>query len=424
MYPGGTLEPESSSRTMSNLKIDAPRLLSRIRALGAVGATPEGGVHRLALGDADRDARDQVVAWMRGAGLDVRVDAIGNIIGTRAGKTGGAPVMTGSHIDSVANGGRLDGAYGVLAGIEVVETLNDAGLETRRPIAVCVFTNEEGARFHPDMMGSLVYAGGMALDEALGTSDGDGVLLGDELQRIGYAGDGPVGAIVPHAFVEAHIEQGPVLEAEEITIGAVEDLQGISWTGIAIAGQANHAGTTPMHLRHDTGYCVGAITSHVREITRRLGGRQVGTVGAIDLQPGLINVIPGGATMTVDLRNTDNEELKTAERLLDEFLDEIRKSEGVTIETDRLARFDPVRFDEDIVGRVESNAAMLDLTCRPMTSGAGHDAQMMARLCPAAMIFVPSAGGVSHNPAEHTDDEDLIAGANVLLHTLLGLAED
>jgi N-carbamoyl-L-amino-acid hydrolase len=408
----------------SNLQIDAQRLLSRIRALGAIGATPEGGVRRLALSDSDRDARNQVVAWMRGAGLDVRVDRIGNIIGTRRGKTDAAPVMTGSHIDSVANGGRLDGAYGVLAGMEVIETLNDAALETKRAITVCVFTNEEGARFHPDMMGSLVYAGGLALDDALGTTDGDGVLLGDELERIGYAGDSPIGHVVPHAFVEVHMEQGPVLETESITIGAVEDLQGISWTGIEITGQANHAGTTPVHLRHDTGYCVGATTAYVRDITRQLGGRQVGTVGAIGLQPGLINVIPGKATMTVDLRNTDNEELKQAERLLDDFLDELRTSEGVTIETERLARFDPVHFDKNIVGRIESNAAMLGLSCRPMTSGAGHDAQMMARLCPAAMIFVPSAGGVSHNPAEHTDDDDLNAGANVLLHTLLGLAED
>jgi N-carbamoyl-L-amino-acid hydrolase len=410
-------------RPDSNLRIDAPRLLSRIRALGAIGATPEGGVRRLALSDADRDGRDQVVAWMRDAGLDVRVDRIGNIFGTRAGRTDGAPVMTGSHVDSVANGGRLDGAYGVLAGIEVIETLNDAALETTRPIAVCAFTNEEGARFHPDMMGSLVYAGGLALDDALDTTDAGGTRLGNELNRIGYAGDTEVGAIIPHAFVEAHIEQGPVLEADAITIGAVEDLQGISWTGIAISGQANHAGTTPMRLRHDTGFCAGAIAFHVREITRRLGEQQVGTVGAIDLQPGLVNVIPGRATMTVDLRNTDNASLKEAERLLEEFLDELATSEGVSIETERLARFDPVRFDESIVARIEDNAAMLGFTSRTMTSGAGHDAQMMARLCPAAMIFVPSVGGVSHNPAEHTEDDDLNAGANVLLHTLLDLTE-
>ena len=422
VYPGCTDKQESSFEPMINLHIDSNRLMSRIDSLGAIGVTPEGGVRRLALSDEDRAARDQVVAWMRSAGLHVEVDRIGNIFGTRTGTEGSAPVMTGSHIDSVANGGKLDGAYGVLAGIEVIETLNDAQIETTHPIVVCAFTNEEGARFQPDMLGSLVYAGGLAVEDALNTSDGDGVLLGDELTRIGYAGDRDVGAIRPHAFVEVHIEQGPVLEAEAISIGAVENLQGISWTGISIAGQANHAGTTPMSLRHDAGYCTGEITSYVREITRQLGAQQVGTVGAISLEPGVINVIPGKSTMTVDLRNTDNEQLKQAEKLLDEFLVKLAASEGVTVNSERVARFDPVRFDDTIVKRIENNAAILSLSSRRMTSGAGHDAQMMARLCPTAMIFVPSVGGVSHNPAEHTHSDDLNAGANVLLHTLLDLA--
>lgn len=407
---------------MSNLHIDTGRLMSRIEALGAIGATPEDGVRRLALSDADRAARDRVVAWMRSAGLRIDIDRIGNIFGIRAGTTQSAPVMTGSHIDSVANGGRLDGAYGVLAGIEVVETLNEAQIETARPIVVAAFTNEEGARFQPDMMGSLVYAGGLAIEEALKVSDADGIVLGDELARIGYAGEAEIGAIRPHAFLELHIEQGPVLEAQAVTIGAVEDLQGISWTRVTIAGQANHAGTTPMQLRHDAGYCAGAITSYVRRITRELGGQQVGSVGVIDLEPGVINVIPGKAFMTVDLRNTDNERLAQAESLLEEFLGALAASEGVAIDWQRLARFDPVRFDESMVQRIEDNAAALGLSCRRMTSGAGHDAQMMARLCPAAMIFVPSVGGVSHNPAEHTEREDLEAGADVLLHTILGLA--
>jgi N-carbamoyl-L-amino-acid hydrolase len=329
--------------------------------------------------------------------------------------------MTGSHIDSVANGGKLDGAYGVLAGLEIVETLNEAEIETMRPIVVCAFTNEEGARFQPDMMGSQVFAGGLAVEDALNASDSDGILLGDELARIGYAGSAYVGAIPPCTYVELHIEQGPVLEAEAITIGAVSKLQGISWTGINITGQANHAGTTPMQLRQDTGYCAAAITSCVREITQRLGGHQVGTVGVTSLEPGVINVIPGKAYMTVDLRNTDNDQLKLSEKLLDGFLEKLAASEGVEIKAERLARFDPVRFDDDIAQRIENNATLLGLSCRRMTSGAGHDAQMMARLCPTAMIFVPSLGGVSHNPAEHTHSDDLNAGANVLLHTLLDL---
>lgn len=423
LYPGGSAELESSLHEMSSLKVNTDRLLSRIATLGAIGATPEGGVRRLALGDADRDARNQVVAWMRAAGLRVDVDTIGNIIGTRKGTTNVAPVMTGSHVDTVANGGRLDGAYGVLSGIEVAETLNDAGLATTRPIAVCVFTNEEGARFQPDMMGSLVFAGGLPLEEALDTRDRDGLRLGDELSRVGYAGETETGSISPHAFVEVHIEQGPVLDREGLTIGAVENLQGISWTRIRIDGEANHAGTTPMGIRHDAGYCVGAIAAHVRELSRTLGGTQVGTVGAIDLQPNLINVIPGDASLTVDLRNTDDGELQRAERMLEVFLETLAESEGVTIETERLARFDPVRFDDSVVRTIEQSAAMLELSCRRMTSGAGHDAQMMARLCPAAMIFVPSIRGISHNPAEDTRDQDLTAGANVLLHTLTELAE-
>ena len=409
---------------MSNLQIDSTRLMSRIEALGAIGATPQGGVRRLALSDADRAARDQLVAWMRSAGLRVAVDRIGNIFGTRAGSKDSAPVMTGSHIDSVANGGKLDGSYGVLAGIEVVETLNDAGIDTMRPIVVCAFTNEEGARFQPDMLGSLVHAGGLGIEDALNTPDGEGVLLGDELARIGYAGDGEIGAIHAHAFVEVHIEQGPVLEAEGITIGAVENLQGISWTGIDITGQANHAGTTPMSLRHDAGYCAGEISSYVREITRQLGGQQVGTVGVLDPVPGLINVIPGKAHITVDLRNSDDERLRQAEKLLAEFMEKLAASEGVEIKTARLARFEPVRFDDAIAERIENNAALLGLSCRRMTSGAGHDAQMMARLCPTAMIFVPSAGGGSQTPAEPTGRADLRAGGNVLLHTLLGLAAE
>lgn len=407
---------------MSSLHIDAKRLLSRIDALGAIGATPEGGVRRLALGDEDRLARDQVVSWMRSAGMKVDIDRIGNIVATRAATGNLDPVMTGSHVDTVANGGKLDGAYGVLAGVEVVETLNDAGIETKRPISICVFTNEEGARFQPDMMGSLVLAGGLSVERALDTRDDDGVRLGDALARIGYAGESALGVHKPHAFVELHVEQGPVLEAEAIAIGAVVSLQGISWTRIRINGEANHAGTTPMRLRHDAGYCAGRIAVFVREITGRVGSEQVGTVGVIDLNPGVVNVIASSAHMTVDLRNTDNEQLTFAEKLLDEFLDDLATSEGVRIETERLARFDPVRFDDAVATSIERNAARLGLSCRRMASGAGHDAQMMARLCPTAMIFVPSIGGISHSPAEHTHSEDLDAGANVLLHTLLELA--
>lgn len=405
-----------------NLAIDIDRLLGRLDRLAEIGAIDGGGCCRLALSDDDKRGRDLVVGWMRELGLDVSIDAIGNIVGLRRSRNGGAPVMTGSHIDTVRTGGRYDGNLGVLAGLEVVEVLNAAGIETERPVAVAVFTNEEGARFAPDMMGSLVYAGGLDLDAALATTGIDGATVGDELRRIGYAGDRAPGQIRPHAFVELHIEQGPILEAEGVTIGAVENLQGISWQEVRIEGQSNHAGTTPMRLRHDAGYCAAAIGQFVRELAADMGGDQVGTVGAIDLHPNLINVIAASATVTVDLRNTDEAKLQEAERRFAGFLSELAEREGVAISTRPLARFEPVTFDAGIAETIGHIAQELEHSTRPMTSGAGHDAQMMARLCPTAMIFTPSVGGISHNPAEHTEPEDLAAGANVLLHTMLALA--
>jgi N-carbamoyl-L-amino-acid hydrolase len=397
-------------------------LMARIDTHAAIGGLESGGVCRIALTDADRQGRDQLVRWMKELGLAVRIDQLGNIFGIRAGKTDTAPVMTGSHIDTVATGGRYDGNYGVMAGLEVVRWLNERQRQTLRPLVVAAFTNEEGVRFMPDMMGSLVHAGGYSLAAALDTIGTDGARLGDELARIGYAGDMPCGAIVPHAYVELHIEQGPVLEAEGLTIGAVEDLQGISWQEISVTGQSNHAGTTPMRLRHDAGYCAAAIAVFVRELARRYGGSQVATVGAIDLHPNLINVIAARATLTVDLRNTDEHTLKRAEAELAAYLLQLEQQEGVAIKTRPLARFEPVVFDARLVRRIEASAHRRGLAHRRMTSGAGHDAQMMARICPAAMIFVPSGYGISHNPKEHTAPADLAQGANVLLDVLLALA--
>ncbi|MBK9604980.1 MAG: Zn-dependent hydrolase [Betaproteobacteria bacterium] len=404
------------------LRIDSDRLLGRLDQLAAIGPIDGGGCCRLALTDADKAGRDQVVAWMREQGLEVSVDCIGNVFGLRRGAEDVAPVMTGSHIDTVATGGRYDGNLGVLAGLEVVRTLAAAGITTRRPLVVAFFTNEEGARFAPDMLGSLVYVGGLALDDALAAVATDGKTLGAELQRIGYAGSAPPGLHRPHAFVELHIEQGPVLAADGITIGAVENLQGISWQEILIAGQSNHAGTTPMRLRHDAGYCAAAITTFMRGLAKEMGGAQVCTVGRIELTPNLINVIASRAKLTADLRNTDEALLQAAEARLAAFLVTLARDEGVTISTRRLARFEPVIFAPAVIERIEAVTTRLGFSQRRMTSGAGHDAQMMARICPAAMIFVPSAGGISHNAAEYTAPADIAAGANVLLHTLLELA--
>ena len=405
-----------------SLRINEARLMARLNELAAIGATADGSCCRLALTDEDKAGRDLVVGWMRELGLDVRVDPVGNIFGRRAGAEDCEPVMTGSHIDTVRTGGRYDGCLGVLGGLEVVRVLNEAGMTTRRPLVVGVFTDEEGARFHPDMCGSLVYAGGLPLDEAYATVGIDGKVLKDELARIGYLGDAPMPLYRPHAFVELHIEQGPVLDIEGITIGAVENLQGISWQEVSITGQSNHAGTTPMRLRHDAGYCAAAIGHFLRALAKEMGGDQVATQGKVDLHPNLINVIAARARVTVDLRNTDEALLAQAESRFAAFLRQLAADEGVTIEAKSLARFGPVIFDKGVADLVARTAARLGHSCRPMTSGAGHDAQMMARIAPTAMIFVPSVKGISHNPAEHTEPAHLAAGADVLLHTLLELA--
>ena len=401
--------------------VDRSRLLDRIAALAEIGPIDGGGSCRLALTDADRDGRDLVVSWMRDLGLRVDVDGIGNVFGTwEVGE--GAPVMTGSHIDTVRTGGRYDGNLGVLAGLQVVETFQQAGLVPPRPICVAFFTNEEGARFQPDMLGSLVHVGGLALEEALDTVAIDGARLGDELDRIGYAGPLPCPGAVPHAFVELHVEQGPVLEAEGFTIGAVTGVQGISWQEVTIAGQSNHAGTTPMRLRHDPAYVAAEITVFLRRLASEFGGNQVCTVGKVDLHPNLVNVVPATATLTLDVRNTDEAVLCDAEARIAAFLEEIAASEGVTITTRRLARFEPVVFDPSVVDLVERTASALGHSVKRLPSGAGHDAQMLARVCPTAMIFTPSARGISHNPAEHTDPDDLVAGADVLARVMWTLA--
>ncbi len=413
---------------LARLRINGERLLQRIRALGELGAIhgPNGepGSARLALTDDDRAGRDLVVTWMRDLGLEVRIDTIGNVIATRAGSNPRAgAVMTGSHIDTVKTGGLYDGNLGVLAGLEVIETLDQAGIVTAHPISVGFFTNEEGARFNPDMMGSLVYCGGMSAEEAYDVVGIDGAKVGDELARIGYLGSTPCPGEAPHAFVELHVEQGPVLEAEGVRFGAVTGVQGISWQELTITGQSNHAGTTPMSLRHDAGYAAARIATFVRELALDIGHPHVGTVGFLKLHPNLVNVVAAEAVMTVDLRNTDETTLQQSEQRLDLFLRELEKSEGVTITSRVLARFEPVAFDDRVIDLVHDITTELGHTVKRMPSGAGHDAQMLARMCPTAMIFTPSVKGISHNPAEHTDPSDLIEGANILLQTMLRLSE-
>lgn len=403
--------------------IDAPHLHARLAELARVGAIDGGGCARLALTDEDKAGRDLVLAWMRAQGLAVHVDAIGNVFGVRPGREDGAPVMTGSHIDTVRTGGRFDGNLGVLAGLEVCRALDEAGITTRRPLCVAFFTNEEGARFQPDMMGSLVHAGGLTLQEAWAATDGEGKRVGDELERIGYRGPVAPGTIRPHAYVELHIEQGPVLEEAGITIGAVTGVQGISWTEIVVSGTSAHAGTTPMRLRHDAGYVAAICATFARQLTTDMGGAQVATVGAIELRPNLINVIANRARFTLDLRNTDEALLQEAERRAFTFIDAACHAEDCVVERRTLARFEPVEFAPEMVERVERLALAHGRSVMRLPSGAGHDAQMMARLCPTGMIFVPSVKGLSHNVAEFTHPHDIEAGAAILLDMMLELAE-
>ena len=412
-----------------DLRVDGERLWARLAALGEIGAVHgangERGNARLALSDADRDGRDLVGGWMRDLGLAIEIDAVGNVVGTRPGSDpAAAPVMVGSHIDTVRTGGWFDGNLGVLGGLEVVETLAQHDIVTRHPISVAFFTHEEGARFQPDMLGSLVYVGGMGLEDALDVrAADDGARLGDELARIGYAGSTPCPtAVAPHAYVELHIEQGPVLEDEGITIGAVTGVQGISWTELTISGQSAHAGTTPMRLRRDPGYVAAAINTGVRAIATQMGGTQVATVGRCEFHPNLVNVVPATVTMTVDLRNTDETLLQQAESVFGALCEQLAAEEGVTIERRTLARFEPVEFDASMVDLVEATARRLGHSTMRMPSGAGHDAQMLARVCPTSMVFVPSVNGLSHNIAEYTSPADITAGADVLLQVVLAAA--
>ena len=406
----------------TDLSADVGRLQNRIKELGRVGAITSGGVSRLALTNEDRDGRDLVVRWMRDLGLSIQVDQIGNVIGSRAGILDSPPIIIGSHIDSVATGGLYDGALGVLAGLEAIQTLNDADLKTQYPIAVSFFTNEEGVRFTPDMMGSAVHQGSLPLETALETVGTDGQTVGAELTRIGYAGDIPVNNMIPRAYLELHIEQGPVLENTNTTIGAVTGVQGISWTEFELQGVSNHAGTTPMHLRHDAGYVAAAIAVEARAIATDFGANQVATVGVSELTPNLINVIANRARVTVDLRNTSDAKLTQSETRLLGFATDTAAAEGVTLDKRSLVRFSPVEFDTVIIDMIEKAAATSDYTYCRLPSGAGHDAQMFAPNCPTGMIFIPSTQGISHNENEFSSEQDIAAGMDVLMKVLLELS--
>ncbi|MDN5199837.1 Zn-dependent hydrolase [Fulvivirgaceae bacterium BMA10] len=407
-------------QSMINIK----RLMGRMMQMAEIGAIEGGGVCRLALTDEDKISRDLFSEWMKEQGLEIKVDAIGNMVGLRTGQKNLPPVAIGSHLDTVATGGKYDGSLGVLAGLEVIEILNEQGIQTKHPIALINFTNEEGARFTPDMMGSLALSGAENIDTLLKARDlaNPGVILKDELNRIGYHGEPWSKPFQAKAFIELHIEQGPILENEGLQIGAVERLQGIFWTEYVVTGSASHAGTTPMQLRKDAAYVASMVTRFIRNLTKEIGNGQVGTVGLVELLPNAINVVAEQARFTVDLRNPDKGLLEKAQQKLDDYIHKISVEEGTSFVKKELVRFAPVNFDQGIADLIENTAVELGLGCKKMVSGAGHDAQMMASICPTAMIFIPSKNGISHNVNEFSSEEDIEAGANVLLNVVKQLA--
>ncbi|MBL8837817.1 MAG: Zn-dependent hydrolase [Alphaproteobacteria bacterium] len=406
----------------ANLRIDGSRLWDSLMEMAKIGATPKGGVCRLALSDLDRQGRDLFVSWCKAAGCTVSVDRVGNIFARRPGRDASKPaVMTGSHLDTQPTGGKFDGIFGVLAGLEVLRTLNDRGVTTDAPIELAVWTNEEGSRFSPAMMGSGVYAGVFPEDEVMAKRDVDGKSFGDELRRIGYAGAQKPGDRTVAAYFEAHIEQGPILEAERKTIGVVTAAQGQRWYEITVTGQEAHAGPTPMRRRKDA--LVGA--SRMVEVVNRIGlahDLACATVGFMQVSPNSRNTIPGRVFFTVDFRHPQDATLTAMDRTLRDECGRIAAAAGLDVEIKEFWYFPPTPFAAPLVEAVRGGAARLGYPHMDIVSGAGHDAVYMARVAPTAMIFVPCEDGISHNEVENAKPGDLEAGCNVLLHAILSAA--
>ena len=400
-----------------------------IEALGQVGTSPDGGCTRLALTDADKEGRDCVVSVMQELGLEVRVDQVGNVVGVRAGQTKRGPILMGSHIDSVRRGGKFDGVLGVASALEVIKYLNDNNVRTNHPFAVGLFTNEEGAYYSPDMTGSAVYTGALGLETALDLRSVDGHMLGEELRRIGYAGPVQCPGERPAAYLELHVEQGGKLDKAGKTIGVVTGIQGISWPTVKVVGHANHGGTTATEDRRNAGAAVCRIAAYASFLPVQMRDNLLlVNPGRIVFEPNLRNVIPGRALLELDLRHPNWGVLEEVEDMIIQFVKGVALELRVTIENiielenrQWPARFRPVPFENRVVEMVEEVAHGFEFSTMRLHSGAGHDAQMFAKICPTGMIFVPSVKGLSHCPEEFTSEEHCVAGANVLLNTALVL---
>ncbi|HEY1151870.1 MAG TPA: Zn-dependent hydrolase [Pseudoduganella sp.] len=409
---------------MSELRINGGRLWDSLMELAKIGATPKGGVKRLTLTDLDKQGRDLVTGWARDAGLSITVDQIGNVFMRRDGLDNSLPpIMTGSHIDTQPTGGKFDGNYGVLAGLEVVRTLNDKGIKTRAPIEVAFWTNEEGSRFVPVMMGSGVFCGAFTLEHAYAAKDIEGKTVRDELARIGYMGDEVPGQHPIGAYFETHIEQGPVLEDADKVIGVVPAVMGLSWYDCTVTGMEAHAGPTPMHLRKDAMQVSTRIIQEVVAIANRYPPYGRGTVGMMQVFPNSRNVIPGQVKFSVDLRNVNDELLNRMHEEILAFVDKTSAETGLDVKIERVSYYPPCPFHPDCVGAVRRATETLGYSSMDVVSGAGHDAIYAARVAPAGMIFVPCKDGISHNEIEDAKPEHLEAGCNVLLHAMLSMAD-
>ena len=409
---------------MDNIQINGERLWESLMEMARIGATPAGGNCRLALSEVDRQGRDLFVRWCREAGCRVSVDEMGNIFARRPGRREVAPVGAGSHLDTQPTGGKYDGVYGVLAALEVVRTLNDYGVETDAPVEIAMWTNEEGARFAPAMVGSGVFAGAFDLDYGHSRVDPDGISIGEALQNIDYLGGTPCGGRPFRAFFEAHIEQGPILEAEGETIGVVTGAQGQYWYEITVTGFESHAGTTPMNRRRDALVAAARLVTEVQAIALAHPPHAVSTVGLLQASPGSRNTIPGKVFFSVDLRHPEQTTLDAMDEALRDAVARVGEVSGCEMVLEQIWHVPPIVFDAECVAAVRQGARKADLRHRDMVSGAGHDACYINRVAPTAMIFVPCKDGISHNEAESAQPADLTAGCNVLLHAILDRAED
>ncbi|WP_422072703.1 Zn-dependent hydrolase [Tranquillimonas rosea] len=407
-----------------NLKIDGSRLWESLMEMAEIGPGVAGGNNRQTLTDADAEGRALFQSWCEAAGMTMGLDTMGNMFARREGTDPDAlPVYVGSHLDTQPTGGKYDGVLGVLGGLEIVRSLNDLGIKTKHPIVVTNWTNEEGTRFAPAMLSSGVFAGMHAQDWAESREDAKGLKFGEELDRIGWRGNEPVGERKMHAFFELHIEQGPILEVEEKDVGVVTHGQGLSWTQVTVTGKESHTGSTPMPMRKNAGLGMARILELVEEIAWSHKPDAVGAAGHIDVYPNSRNVIPGKAVFTVDFRSPDLSVIKDMEERLDTGAKKICDDMGLQVDLEKVGGFDPVEFDAQCVTAVRNAAERLGYSHRDIVSGAGHDACWINRVAPTAMVMCPCVDGLSHNEAEEISPEWAAAGANVLFHAVVETAE-